>query len=187
MYSEDSVSKLEIIKDNSKKVLKNNSKFYIFLLTNKKAKLLADGNKENNVISNSEDELIKMVNVNKLEKLDNLKNIYMLTIRKAKADDKIEGFDSVGGRLVITVSNFYIKYDKDKKKTIKFINLDNKIKKTFALSQKYWLNDRYLKKYDIVSVEHMKKIFRVLFIGSPFAARKMTDVIKKELPQYLKK
>ena len=39
--------------------------------------------------------------------------------------------------------------------------------------------------YNFIDVRHMKRILDVLGKGSPFAVRKLTDVIKKDLPLYL--
>ena len=50
------------------------------------------------------------------------------------------------------------------------------------MSSKYWSNNRYLAKYDEVPILHLKKILGVLETGSPFAIRKMSDVIKKKQP-----
>ena len=108
--SEESDSKLKIIKENMKSVLKNNSKFYAFLfLGGSKKKLLAEGNTLKSVEKESIKQIIELVG-NDMEKL---------------------------------------------------------------------------KKFNIIDIKHIKKILDVINSGSPFAVRKLTDVIKKDLPLYL--
>lgn len=73
------------------------------------------------------------------------------------------------------------------------VNENNKIpiklkdlnKKNYGKMDQYWINDRYLKKYDEVPLDHIKKILSVVNVGSGFAVRKMSDVILKEKPLFL--
>ena len=187
----ESDTKLKIIKENMKSVLKNNSKFYAFLfLGGNQKKLLAEGNTRESVEKESIKNMLELVSndVSKLIKLNDKNVFYMFHLRKPNKeevkDDKIKGVNriGIGGRLGIMVDLYSLIIDENKKNPINIKDLNNG---SYALSDKYWLNDRYLMKYNFIDVRHMKRILDVLGKGSPFAVRKLTDVIKKDLPLYL--
>ena len=190
--SEESDSKLKIIKENMKSVLKNNSKFYAFLyLGGSKKKLLAEGNTLKSVEKESIKQIIELVgnDMEKLKKFNDKQVLFIFHLRKPNKeevkDDKIKGVNKIGiggriGIFVNTYSSFVNEKNKKNPLTIENINSDG-----YGLSSKYWVNDRYLKKYNFIDVKHMKRILDVLGRGSPFAVRKLTDVIMKELPLYL--
>lgn len=188
--SEESDSKLKIIKENMKSVLKNNSKFYAFLfLGGSKKKLLAEGNTLKSVEKESIKQIIELVgnDMEKLKKFNDKQVLFIFHLRKPNKEeadkDKNSNILKIGGRIGIFVNEYKTFVDDKSKKnplTIKNFN-----KNDYGLSDKYWANDRYLKKYDFIDIKHMKKILDVLGRGSPFAIRKLTDVIMKELPLYL--
>lgn len=187
--SEESDSKLKIIKENMKSVLKNNSKFYAFLFLGKnQKKLLAEGNTKKSVEKDAVKKMLELVNndVSKLTKLNGKNVFYMFHLKKpSREEDKIDknsNIQSIGGRLGIYVELLDLIIDENKKNPIiiKHFNKDN-----YALADKYWVNDRYLKKYNFIDIKHIKRILDVINSGSPFAVRKLTDVIKKDLPLYL--
>jgi len=188
--SEESDSKLKIIKENMKSVLKNNSKFYAFLyLGGSKKKLLAEGNTLKSVEKESIKQIIELVgnDMEKLKKFNEKDVLYIFHLRKPNKEEAKKDKDSnilkIGGRIGIfvnTYSSFVNEKNKKNPLTIENINSDG-----YGLSSKYWVNDRYLKKYNFIDVKHMKRILDVLGRGSPFAVRKLTDVIMKELPLYL--
>ena len=189
--TDESDTKLKIIKENMKSVLKNNSKFYAFLfLGGNQKKLLAEGNTRESVEKESIKNMLELVSndVSKLTKLNDKNVFYMFHLRKPNKeevkDDKIKGVNriGIGGRLGIMVDLYSLIIDENKKNPINIKDLNNG---SYALSDKYWLNDRYLMKYNFIDVRHMKRILDVLGKGSPFAVRKLTDVIKKDLPLYL--
>ena len=188
--SEESDSKLKIIKENMKSVLKNNSKFYAFLyLGGSKKKLLAEGNTLKSVEKESIKQIIELVgnDMEKLKKFNEKDVLYIFHLRKPNKEEAKKDKDSnilkIGGRIGIfvnTYSSFVNEKNKKNPLTIENINSDG-----YGLSSKYWVNDRYLKNYNFIDVKHMKRILDVLGRGSPFAVRKLTDVIMKELPLYL--
>ena len=191
--SEESDSKLKIIKENMKSVLKNNSKFYSFLyLGSNQKKLLAEGNTLKSVEKESIKKIIELVgnDMDKLKKFNKKDVLFIFHLRKPNKKeaekDKVAGVNKIGigGRIGIFVNSYSSFVDEENKKnplTIKNLNT-----KGYGLSSKYWANDRYLKKYDFIDVKHMKRILDVLGRGSPFAVRKLTDVIMKDLPLYLR-
>jgi len=175
-----------------KSVLKNNSKFYSFLyLGSNQKKLLAEGNTLKSVEKESIKKIIELVgnDMDKLKKFNKKDVLFIFHLRKPNKEeatkDKVTGVNKIGigGRIGIFVNSYSSFVDEENKKnplTIKNLNT-----KGYGLSSKYWANDRYLKKYDFIDVKHMKRILDVLGRGSPFAVRKLTDVIMKELPLYL--
>ena len=188
---DESDTKLKLIKENMKSVLKNNSKFYAFLfLGGNQKKLLAEGNTLKSVEKDAVKKMLELVNndINKLKKLDGKNVLYMFHLRKPNKkeidDDKIKGVNriGIGGRIGLFVSYYVLTINEDSKNPIIIENYD---KDRYGLTSKYWLNDRYLKKFNIIDIKHIKKILDVINSGSPFAVRKLTDVIKKELPLYL--
>ena len=88
----------------------------------------------------------------------------------------------IGGRLGIFVNTYKIIVNEKNKIPIKLKDLN---KKNYGKMDQYWINDRYLKKYDEVPLDHIKKILSVVNVGSGFAVRKMSDVILKEKPLFL--
>ena len=123
----------------------------------------------------------------KLKKFNEKDVLYIFHLRKPNKEEAKKDKDSnilkIGGRIGIfvnTYSSFVNEKNKKNPLTIENINSDG-----YGLSSKYWVNDRYLKKYNFIDVKHMKRILDVLGRGSPFAVRKLTDVIMKELPLYL--
>ena len=196
--SEESDTKLKIIKENMKSVLKNNSKFYSFLyLGSNQKKLLAEGNTLKSVEKESIKKIIELVgnDMDKLKKFNDKDVLYIFHLRKpnkeeAKQDkNSLDGKKRIGGRIGIFVDYYRLFVDEENKKnplTVKnTLAIKNLSTKEYGLASKYWANDRYLKKYDFIDVKHMKRILDVLGRGSPFAVRKLTDVIMKELPLYL--
>ena len=190
--SEESDSKLKIIKENMKSVLKNNSKFYAFLfLGGSKKKLLAEGNILKSVEKESIKQIIELVgnDMEKLKKFNDKVVLFIFHLRKPNKeevkDDKIKGINriGIGGRIGIFVNSYKSFVNEDNKKNP--LTIDNLNSDGYGLAKKYWLNDRYLKKYNFVDVKHLKRILDVVGRGSPFAVRKLTDVIMKELPLYL--
>ena len=192
--SEESDTKLESTKliQNMKSVLKNNSKFYSFLyLGSNQKKLLAEGNTLKSVEKESIKKIIELVgnDMDKLKKFNKKDVLFIFHLRKPNKEEAVndknslDGKKRIGGRIGIFVNSYSSFVDEENKKnplTIKNLNT-----KGYGLSSKYWANDRYLKKYDFIDVKHMKRILDVLGRGSPFAVRKLTDVIMKELPLYL--
>jgi len=118
----------------------------------------------------------------------------MIHIRKPNKEEKEDAIEGkkerekygainlckIKGRLLIAVSSYNVLIDPTNKK--KLVSIKNLNARGYSMSDIYWLNNRYLKKYDEVPVLHMKKILGVLAFGSPLAIRKMSDVIKKKQP-----
>lgn len=190
--SEESDSKLKIIKENMKLVLKNNSKFYAFLyLGGSKKKLLAEGNTLKSVEKESIKQIIELVgnDMEKLKKFNDKQVLFIFHLRKPNKEEadkdknSLDGKKRIGGRIGIFVNEYRTFVNEKNKKTP--LTIKNFNEKDYGLSDKYWANDRYLKKYNFIDVKHMKRILDVLGRGSPFAIRKLTDVIMKELPLYL--
>jgi len=197
-YSEEYNDKtLEKIKENAKLILKNNYKFYSFLyLGGHKIKLLSEGDSRKAVEKESIKEFKSICcdDIEKLLRFHQKDIIYIFQIRRPnkeeiekskkqkenyKKDGTINLFE-IKGKLLITADAHKVIIDeKDKKNPISLKNLNAK---GHSLSSKYWLNNRYLAKYDEVPILHLKKILGVLETGSPFAIRKMSDVIKKKQP-----
>ena len=191
---------LEKIKENAKLVLKNNYKYYSFIhLGGQKIKLLSEGDSRKKVEEESVKEF-KYICCNDIEKMlrfDKEIIIFLFHIRKPtkeeikKADDRKQRYKKDGtiplfeikGKLIITVDSHSIIVDKKNKDNP--VTLKNLSEKGYSLGDRYWLNNRYLKKYDEVPILHLKKILGVLKIGSPLATRKMSDVIKKKQPKFL--
>ena len=101
--SDESDTKLKIIKENMKSVLKNNSKFYAFLfLGGNQKKLLAEGNTRESVEKESIKNMLELVNndVSKLTKLNDKNVFYMFHLRKPNKeevkDNKIKGVNRIG-------------------------------------------------------------------------------------------
>ena len=175
-----------------KSVLKNNSKFYAFLfLGGNQKKLLAEGNTRESVEKESIKQIIELVgnDMEKLKKFNEKVVLFIFHLRKPNKeeikDNKIKGINriGIGGRIGIFVNSYRSFVNEDNKKNT--ITVDNLNSDGYGLAKKYWLNDRYLMKYNFIDVRHMKRILDVLGKGSPFAVRKLTDVIKKDLPLYL--
>ena len=188
---------LEKIKENAKLILKNNYKFYSFLyLGGHKIKLLSEGNSRKAVEKESikEFKYICCDDIEKMLRFHQKDVIYIFQIRKPtkeEIDEELEGkkeykeqglinLSKIKGKLLITSDAHKVIIDKKNDKNP--ISLKNLNAKGHSLSSKYWLNNRYLAKYDEVPILHLNKILGVLETGSPFAIRKMSDVIKKKQP-----
>jgi len=188
---------LEKIKENAKSVLKNNSKHYAFIdLGGNVKKLLAEGDN----IKKVEKEMIKEFmniccnDIEKMKRFHKKEILYIFHIRKPNKEEKEKAMRSkkkrkeegiinlhkIKGRLLIAVNTYNVLIDADNIK--KPISIQNLNARGYSMSNIYWLNNRYLKKYDEVPVLHMKKILYLLPTGSPLAIRKMSDVIKKKQP-----
>jgi len=188
---------LEKIKENAKLVLKNNSKYYAFLdLGRNIKKLLSEGDNIKKVEKEMVKELMDICynDVEKMKRFHEKHILYIFHIRKPNKEEKEDAIEGkkehekygainlckIKGRLLIAVNTYNVLIDETNKK--KPISLDNLSNEGYSMSDIYWLNNRYLKKYDEVPVLHMKKILGVLAFGSPLAIRKMSDVIKKKQP-----
>ena len=132
--SDESDTKLKIIKENMKSVLKNNSKFYSFLfLGGNQKKLLAEGNTRESVEKESIKNMLELVSndVSKLTKLNDKNVFYMFHLRKPNKeevkDNKIKGVNriGIGGRLGIMVDLYSLIIDENKKNPINIKDLNN--------------------------------------------------------------
>jgi hypothetical protein len=183
---------LKIIKKNMKKIQETSSKYYFFYKQGLKKILLSEGDSIKTVEKEAITELLKLANndCNKLMKFHEKQVFYLIQLRKPTKeeiyDDNIKGINKIGigGRIGLIVDGYIVSISpENKKKPIKLTNLNHSGQ--HGMVDKYWLNDRYLKKYKQLSIDHIKKILLVLGKGSPFAVRKMSDLIKKEIPFYL--
>jgi len=188
---------LEKIKENAKLVLKNNSKYYAFLdLGRNIKKLLSEGDNIKKVEKEMVKELMDICynDIEKMKRFHEKEILYIFHIRKPNKEEKEDAIDckkkqekygainlcKIKGRLLIAANSYDVFIDPENKK--KPISIKNLNAKGYSMSDIYWLNNRYLKKYDEVPVLHMKKILYLLPTGSPLAIRKMSDVIKKKQP-----
>ena len=188
---------IEKIKDNAKLVLKNNYKYYAFLdLGRNIKKLLSEGDNIKTVEKEMVDELMNICynDIEKMKRFHEKHILYIFHIRKPNKEEKDDAVEckrkhdekgyvnlcKIKGRLLIAANTYNVLIDAENKK--KPISIENLNAKGYSMSSIYWLNNRYLKKYDEVPVLHMKKILYLLPTGSPLAIRKMSDVIKKKQP-----
>jgi hypothetical protein len=177
--------------DNMKSILKNNSKYYMFIdLGGNKKQLLSNGDSKKTVEKEAKYKIMQITNNNikTLLKLHDKQFVYLFNLRKPNKEEidrdnnSIDKKIRIGGKIGLIVDSYKTIINEDSSNPIKFKNLN---KDGHGLLDKYWIDDKYLKKYDEIEMNHIKRILYVIDHGSPFAVRIISDVIKKKTPLYL--
>ena len=145
----------KLINNNAKDLLKNNSKYYIVLIYKSKKMILASNNSKSKVNKEAKDKLDSLFK-DKLSALNEFK-IYKLNIRKTskeeiEEDNKNKSFDLVGGKLVMTIQGIIIKVNEDNILKFTFENKD------FALSEKIFFDNKFLKGNNVISESNILKM-----------------------------
>ena len=146
------------IRENAKKLLKNNFKYYIGLVSGTKKKMLASSDSKSGVEKDAKEKLIELFD-GKLEKLDGF-DIYKLNIRKTskkeiKEDKETKYFSLVGGILVITIQDIKINIINNK---IKLTSYDEGKIEDFVLSEKIFLDNKFLTNNNKISKKDLLKL-----------------------------
>lgn len=145
----------DIVKENAKKLQKNNFKYYIGLISGSKKIMLAGGNSKSAVDKDAKEKLYELFE-GKLEKLDkfviNLINIRKTTKEEIKKHKESKAFSLVGGILVMTIKGIKINIVNKK---IKFIHDEIK---DVPLAFKIFLDNKFLKENDEITEKEILKL-----------------------------
>jgi len=155
---------------------------FIDLGGNKK-QLLSNGDNKKTVEKEAKEKIMKMTNNNMKTLLKKATKEEINTDQIVREENKKGDIIKIGGKIGLIVDSYKTIINEDNSNPIKFKNLN---KDGHGLLDKYWIDDKYLKKYDEIDINHIKKILYVIDHGSPFAVRIISDVIKKKLPLYQK-
>ena len=164
----------DTIKKNAKNILKQDRYHYVLVIGNKTS-LLSSNNSKSEAKKLAINKLIEKTK--DIQKFNN-KIIYRLTIRKVSKEEKKEEKESVaisyvGGPIVTVVDS--IKIFVDDEDNVKFENLGE------LGNAKVFINNKFLKKYDIINSTQIKKIVYAYdknVTNCAFAVNKITDVLK---------
>ena len=150
---------------------------FIDLGGNKK-QLLSNGDNKKTVEKEAKEKIMKMTNNNMKTLLKKATKEEINTDQIVREENKKGDIIKIGGKIGLIVDSYKTIINEDNSNPIKFKNLN---KDGHGLLDKYWIDDKYLKKYDEIDINHIKKILYVIDHGSPFAVRIISDVIKKKL------
>ena len=146
----------DIIKLNGNTILNEEDKYFYVIISGGKPKVLSSSRSK----SNSKKEAINTLNskINKIKSILDSSNeikLYRLTIRKVtkkeKEDHKTSSVDMIGGVLVIIIDEIDVTI---KNNNIKLKSKDN----SFSNSNKIFIDNKYLKKYNKVNDNLIKKL-----------------------------
>ena len=146
----------DIVKENAKKLQKNNFKYYIGLVSGTKRKMLAASNSKSSVEKDAKEKLKELFD-GKLEKLDkfviNLINIRKTTKEEMKKHKESKAFSLVGGILVMTIKGIKINIVGNQR--IRFIYDEIK---DVPLAFRIFLDNKFLKKNDEITEKEILKL-----------------------------
>ena len=171
------LEKKDVIKLNGNDILKKEDKFFYVIISGGKPKIISasrsktSGKKEAISILN-----IKFDKIKKILKDDKTIKMYRLTIRKVTKEEKNEhkksSIDMIGGIIVIILEEVNINISK---KSIK-LTINNLV----SNSNRIFIDNKYLKKYNVIDDKLLKKIsykYSINKIDGGFTINKLSHFI----------
>ena len=179
---EDLVSKKVI--QNMESILENNQEFYWYIEYQGNIKLLSSGSDRNETEKNAINKILKMAkDRDKLLKVRNKMEIFLFHLRKSKGD--YEKRINPEGRLAFFYEKMKTRISKIKDYDSSLSLKTTHVNKEYGISAIYWVDDKYLKKNNIIIGSDIEKIIKFIGTGSPAAVRLLSDVIRDKPPLYL--
>ena len=183
MSTEKKINK--IIEQNVENILNNNPKFFWFIKSKTgKIILLSTGNNRETSKKDAIDEILRLAKTKeKLKELNNKETVFLFILRKP-TDKEIKG-GGVGGKIgfFIECSKIIFKKSKEFNESLSLKTLGEEGK--YGYIDKYWFDDKYLKKNKKIKETIPALIIKVYYTGSPAAVRIISDLLLDELPLYL--
>ena len=180
---EDLISKRVI--QNMESILNNNPEFFWFIKSKTgKIILLSIGNNRETSKKDAIDELLRLAKTKeKLKELNNKETVFLFILRKP-TDKEIKA-GGVGGKIgfFIECSKIIFKKSKEFNESLSLKTLGEEGR--YGYIDKYWFDDKYLKKNNKIKETIPELIIQVIDTGSPAAVRIISDLLLKELPLYL--
>jgi len=146
----------DIIKMNGNTILNEEDKYFYVIISGGKPKILSASRSKSDSKNNAIDKLkVKLDKIKSILESSNEIKLYRFTIRKVTKEEKEEhkssSVDIIGGVLVIIIDeiDLLIKNDKIKLKTKDY---------SFNNSNRIFIDNKYLKKYNKVNDTLIKKI-----------------------------
>ena len=179
---EDLISKRVI--QNMESILEKNAEFYWYIEYQGNIKLLSSGSDRNETEKNAINKILKMAkDREKLLKVRNKMEIFLFHLRKSKGD--YEKRINPEGRLAFFYEPIKTRVSKIKDYDSSLSLKTTHVNKEYGISDIYWVDDKYLKKNNIINVNNIEKIIKFTGTGSPAAVRRLSDVIRDNPPKYL--
>lgn len=164
----------DIVKENATKLLKNNFKYYMAVVEGNKKFIISSSDSKKKVEKEGKEKLFGLIKDPKY--LDG-KIVYKVNIRKTSKeeaeDHKTGGISLVGGILVMTIQELECEFKNNK---LSF----NLINKQFALSDKVFFDNKFLKKNIEIREKDILKLlhkYKTSNLGSSVAVIKASKYI----------
>ena len=180
---EDLISKRVI--QNMESILNNNPEFFWFIKSKTgKIILLSTGNNRQTSKKDAIDKILELAKTKeKLKELNNKETVFLFILRKPLVKEIKAG--GVGGKIgfFIECSKIIFKKSKEFNESLSLKTLGEEGK--YGYIDKYWFDDKYLKKNKKIKETIPALIIKVYYTGSPAAVRIISDLLLDELPLYL--
>ena len=183
MQSQDVESKKLI--QNMESILNNNPEFFWFIKSKSgKIILLSIGNNRQTSKKDAINKILELAKTKeKLKELNNKQTVFLFILRKPTVKEIKAG--GIGGKIgfFIECSKIIFKKSKEFNESLSLKTLGEEGK--YGYIDKYWFDDKYLKKNKKIKETIPALIIKVYYTGSPAAVRIISDLLLDELPLYL--
>ena len=174
----------EKIVSNMESILEKNAEFYWYVVYDGKLKFLSSGSDRNETEKDAIKKVLKMAKDREnLIKVNKKMSIRLLHLRKPK--NAYEKNMNKDGRLCFFIEGMKTRISKIKDYDSSLSLKTTHTNKNYALSQMYWIDDKYIKKNKIIKEKDIENIFAFIGSGSPAAVRILSEVISDNPPKYL--
>ena len=174
----------EKIIGNMESILEKNQEFYWYIEYQGNIKLLSSGDDRNKTEKDAINNILKMAkNRENLIKVNKKMEIFLFHLRKSKGN--YEKRINPEGRLAFFYEPIKTRVSKIKDYDSSLSLKTTQVNKEYPKAAIYWVDDKYLKKNNIIIESDIEKIIKFIGTGSPAAVRLLSDVIRDKPPLYL--
>ena len=183
MESKEDLRSKKVIQ-NMESILENNQEFYWYIEYQGNIKLLSSGDDRNKTEKDAINKILNMAkNRENLIKVNKKMKIFLFHLRKSKGD--YEKRINPEGRLAFFYEPIKTRVSKVKDYDSSLSLKTTQVNKEYPKAAIYWVDDKYLKKNNIINEIDIEKIIKFTRSGSPAAVRLFSDVIRDKPPLYL--
>ena len=183
MESKEDLRSKKVIQ-NMESILEKNAEFSWYVVYKGKLKFLSSGSDRNETEKDAINKILKMAKDREnLIKVNKKMCISLLHLRKPK--NEYEKNMNKDGRLCFFLEEMKTRISKIKDYDFSLSLKTTQTNKDYALSDMYWIDDKYIKKNKIIKEKDIENIFAFIGSGSPAAVRILSEVISDNPPKYL--
>ena len=177
--------RLKKLNQNMESILEKNAEFYWYIEYQGDFKLLSSGSDRDETEKDAIKRILEMAEDREelLKVRNKMKKIFLFHLRKPKGD--FEKRVNPEGRLAFFTEQMKTRISKIKDYDSSLSLKTTQTNKNYHQSCIYWVDDKYLKKNNIINEIDIEKIIKFTRSGSPVANRLFSDVIRDKPPLYL--